>query len=224
MPAAPPQPAPDWAAVQRTDEITPVKPRSTSQQPVTRASAPGPEVRADNPGPVFATKGRVKAFVWLLIVVAVVVGIYVVTDFLINQLDFRWLPGGQEAMQGAVTGLCVIGALLVLRILTPALKFKINSDGIRISRAGLSRELPWRGIHRIGVVGRGKQQMVAIWVPDDHRRPRTTWWHRVRKYHGGAKVFPVGATGGWWSRRKEVDRIHLGLKQYSGRRYDNRLL
>lgn len=216
----------DWSATK--PEMAPVRgnggPRpngTVAGSPAAPAAepAPGPAVREDDPGPVFTTAGRLKALVWALIAVAVIIGSYRVAGYLVHDLHYRWLPGGQQWFRQVMNGLGVLAVLLGLRAAWPPLRLKINSGGMRISRIGPSRELPWQRVRRVGLVGRGKGQKVAVWLTDSAPRPRPTWWHWVSRYHGGYLVFPVGSRG-----RREVKRVRTGLEQYAGGRYDNRML
>lgn len=224
--AAPHNPAPEPSALERTDTILPVVPKATAQQPVHAAppakpastpSAP-PAKAADQPGPVFTVGGRVKAFLMALVMAALIAGVY--------GLAFR--TGVPTELRGVfqigVTCLAISGVLYLAKVITPALCLKINGTGLRVSRLGASREIPWNRVTRVGIVGRGKKQSVAIWVIEGTPPPGSTWWHRVRRYHGGARVFPIGAAGGWWKRRQEIKRIRLALHQYAPRNYDARLL
>ena len=180
---------------------------------------PGPAVRADDPGPVFTTGGRLKALVWALVIIAVIIGSYRISGYLIHDLHYRWLPGGKVWFRHAMNALGVIAVLLGLRAVWPPLRLKVNSGGLRISRLGPALEVPWQRVRRVGIIGRGKGQKVAVWLTDSAPRPRPTWWHWVSRYHGGYVVFPVGSRG-----RREVKRMRLGLEQYAGGRYDNRML
>lgn len=213
----------DWSAA--GSDIGPARangtaqPNGTTAGPPPAAEPPGPAVREDDPGPVFRTAGRLKALVWAVIIVAVIIGCYRATGYVIQGLHYRWLPGGQKWFLYGMNVLGVIAVLLALRAVWPPLHLKVNSGGLRISRTGIARELPWQRIRRVGVVGRGKSQKVAVWLTDSAPRPRSRWWHWVSRYHGGYLVFPIGSRG-----RREIKRIRLGLEQYAGGRYDNRLL
>jgi serine/threonine protein kinase len=224
-----PAPAPTPASpsdVERTDTILPAVPKSTAQQPVPASAPPKKEVAKkpprprlqDQPGPVFTVGGRIGALFTAVVMLGLIVGIFALGN------RFGVPPDMRGPFQLAVTCFGISGVLSLLKVVAPALCLKINGQGLRVYRLGASREIPWSQVMRVGVVGRGKKQYVAVWVADNVSPARTTWWHRVRRYHGGARIFPIGATGGWWKRRQEVKRVRLALHQYAPRAYDPRLL
>ncbi|QGK69535.1 protein kinase [Allosaccharopolyspora coralli] len=202
---------PDWSAVERREPLAPARPRDTSQQRTDR-------VRADVPGPVFRTKGRMRYAVGALFALFMLVAVFAFAR--------DGAVSGQPLMLLGVAGVLfgTSAALSVARMLTPALRIKINGDGIRISRPGLAREIPWHHVNRVGVVGRGKSQSVAVWTTQGAPKLSSSWWHWVRRYHGGVRVFPVGITGGVLKRRQESRRMHTALHQYAPRAYDSRML
>lgn len=110
--------------------------------------------------------------------------------------------------------------LHLLRALCPALRLEVNGSGLRVSRMGLSREIPWRQVRRVGLSGRGAKQALALWCIDDGATPRSTFWHRVPHYHGGVQLFPLGAVGSSGTRRREAERLHTALEEYAGAKYD----
>ncbi|MGP4017409.1 serine/threonine-protein kinase [Saccharopolyspora sp. 5N708] len=213
-PAAPPaQPAPP---VPVRDKIVPARPKQTAQQALAL-----PRVRKDSPGPVFATGGRVRAALSALACLLIVFGV--------NRLYENYDLGSRVSTE--LVGVFRLGTLLLIisaiwsigRMLLPSLQLKINSDGLLVSRMGLSREIPWSQIQRIGVVGTGKRTSLAVWLADG-TTPGSRFWHRARSYHGGARIFPIGATGGWLTRRQEAKRVRTALAQYATGRYDARIL
>ena len=218
-PPPPPPPAPPPSRVEQTAPIAPARPRATAQQPVQQPRPQRPLVSKDNPGPVFKTGRRVPPLLWAAFLFGLAWG-GVAAAYAIHGVPRHFVPAANIAL----TVLVVLGSLSLLKVLRPALRLKINSDGIRISRLGLSREISWNQINRVGLVGRGKREAVAVWVPDGAQRPKPRWWHWTRRYHGGTRLFPIGATGVLWTRRKEVKRLRLALQQYAPRVYDPRLL
>jgi serine/threonine protein kinase len=210
--AAPPAPTPP-APVR--DKIVPARPRQTAQEQQLVA-----RVRKDNPGPVFTTGGRVRAFLSALICGLIVFGA--------NNLFQNYYA---DEVSRDLVGIFRLGMLLLVisivwsigKMLLPSLQLKINSDGLRISRMGLVREIPWSQVQRIGVVGSGKRTAVAVWLADGST-PGSVLWHRSRRYHGGARIFPIGATGGWLTRRQETRRVRTALAQYAPGHYDSRIL
>lgn len=238
--AAAPSPAPasapadparaDWSAagappagkpaVERNDKIKPARPKGTTTQ---RSQPVGPAVNKDNPGPVFATKGRTGKILWAITTVLAAYGAYWGADFA-SQQGYS-LDGSQLAPVTVVACLLIIsGAYSLLKALLPRLKLKVNNDGLLVSRAGLTKAVPWNRVTCVGIVGRGKKQSIAVWTADENSAPESTWWHRVRSHHGGARMYPIGASGGWWTRRQEIKRVRLALQQYGTRVYDGRLL
>ncbi|RKT82298.1 Serine/threonine protein kinase [Saccharopolyspora antimicrobica] len=214
---APPQPAPQPpapVAPARAEvepvrgKIVPAQPRQTSQQP---------QVRRDNPGPVFATAGRFRALFSAVVCVAIMFGAY--------ELFRHGLGSGDRFMIFQI-GMLLLGlsaAWSVARAVLPSLCLKINGDGLLVSRMGLTREIPWSQVQRVGVVGSGKRASVAVWFTEG-TAPRSALWHRLRPHHGGHLIFPIGATGGWFGRRQEIRRIRTALQQYAPGRYDTRML
>ncbi len=202
---------PDWSAVERRGPIAPARPRETSQQRTSR-------VRADVPGPVFRTKGRMRYAMGALFALFMLVAVLAFAR--------EGAVSGQPLMLLGIAGLlfATSAVLSTARMITPALRIKVNGDGIRISRPGLSREIPWHHVTRVGIVGRGKHQSVAVWTTQGAPKISSSWWHWVRRYHGGVRVFPVGGTGGVLKRRQEVRRMHVALHQYAPRAYDSRML
>ena len=224
-PAGPPAPAPVPAGQMR-DKIVPApahkrQTQSQEQRPT--------RVRRDGPGPEFRTRGRVAAAMWT----AVFALLLTAAAYLSDSGDIR-LSGahvfGSLASPDQET-VFLIGALLLLvgavwsfcRMIAPSLRLKVNGEGVVVHRFGLTREIPWHQVSRVGVVGRGKSASLAVWMADGSV-PRSTPWHRVRRYHGGARIYPVGATGGWISRRQESRRLRGALDQYARGRYDSRML
>ncbi|MCI2419896.1 serine/threonine protein kinase [Saccharopolyspora sp. K220] len=214
--AQPAPPAPPAPAAPTRDKIVPARPKQTAQQQMALA-----RVRKDGPGPVFATGGRTRAALSAIICLLIVFGA--------NRLyETQGLGGRVSADMIAIFRL----GLLLLTIsaiwsagkaLLPSLRLKINSDGLLVSRMGLTHEIPWSQIQRVGVVGSGKRTSVAVWLADGSA-PNSRLWHRARRYHGGARIFPIGATGGWLTRRQETRRVRTALAQYSTGRYDARIL
>ncbi|TWF94016.1 serine/threonine-protein kinase [Saccharopolyspora dendranthemae] len=224
-PAGPPAPAPAPAGPMR-DKIVP----SPAQKRRTQSQEQRPpRVRRDGPGPEFRTRGRVAAAMWVatfaLLLVAATYGAREMGFSLFgrNPLDSLSDPdpvavlrlGAFLLLFGAVWSFC--------RMLAPSLRLKVNGDGVVVHRFGLTREIPWHQVSRVGVVGRGKSTSLAVWMADGSV-PRSTPWLRVRRYHGGARIYPVGATGGWISRRQESRRLRGALDQYARGRYDSRML
>lgn len=218
---APPPPAPSRPApsppipvdLERTNEIKPARPKGTNRQPTAPAS-----VRRDQPGPEFNTGGRFAAF----LSAAFAAGVFLMATYLVNR--YGTLGGPVTVLEIGMSLLAFGGGLSLLKAVCPRLRLKINSDGLRLSRAGMSREIAWDQVKRIGVTGRGKKQALAIWCVEGAPVPKTTLWHPVRSYHGGVRIFPVGTSGGWLKRRRESKRIRTALSQYAQRRYDDRML
>ncbi|GAA0541354.1 hypothetical protein GCM10011581_37220 [Saccharopolyspora subtropica] len=213
-PAAPPvaQPATPAPPVLLRDRIVPAQPRQTAQQQA--------RVRRDNPGPVFRTAGRMRA-----VLSAVVCGLIIFgANWLFRSYDVSEVSRDHIALFRL--GILLLALSMVWSIglaLLPNLRLKINSDGLLISRMGLDREIPWSQVQRVGVVGSGKRASLAVWLADGSA-PNSRVWHRARPYHGGACIFPIGATGGWLTRRQETRRVRTALAQYAPGRYDARLL
>lgn len=134
-------------------------------------------------------------------------------------------PGEAAWLVGLGVMLLLLSSLLsAIQVLLPGPRLKINGDGVRVSRFGMCKEIPWQRIARVGLVGSGKKQALAVWPCNGAAAPPSTWWHRVRGYHGGGRIFTVGACGGWMKRRREARRLRAALEQYSAGRYDARLL
>lgn len=213
-------PAPPPPRQERTSELPPMRP--------SRPPPPEPTVGKDTPGPVFRTGGRVAALLWALAMLGIVAAVFhyevrFYQHFAVREhlsLLIRFWP----LVRYGVIALEIGSALAFIKALVPALRLKIGGGGLRISRFGLAREIPWQQVERIGVVGRGRGQAVAVWVPQNVRAPEMRWWHWVRRYHGGVRVFPIGAVGARSTRHREVARVRLALQQYAPGIYDNRLL
>ncbi|MDR7303201.1 serine/threonine-protein kinase [Haloactinomyces albus] len=218
----PPEQQPPGQRADRPDGA-PRTPGSISRAPSrnTAVQAPLPErplVRKDSPGPVFRTGGRAAALVSAAFVLLIAYGAF----SLVQPIHLE----GSSRLVFLLGILCLLlsGGLSLLRALRPPLHLQINGDGLRISRLGLYQEVPWEHVSRVGIAGRGAKQAVAVWVVDGTTPPRATWWHRVRPYRGGARMFRIGTTGGWWRRRQEARRLRLALQQYSRGTYDARQL
>ncbi len=215
-PAAPaPTPSAPVSPVPVRSKIVPARPRQTAEHQQALA-----RVRKENPGPVFATGGRVRA-----VLSAITCGLII---FGANRMFQTYAGSGLSHDHVAIFRLGIF--LLVIsmiwsigKALLPGLHLKINSDGLLISRTGLTREIPWSRVQRVGVVGSGKRTSVAVWLTDGST-PSSRLWHRARRYHGGARIFPLGATGGWLTRRQETRRVRTALAQYAIGRYDARIL
>ncbi|GAB3280525.1 hypothetical protein GCM10027563_09420 [Parasphingorhabdus pacifica] len=210
IPATPP--SDPGRPAERPGKIRPAVPRNTAKQAV----ADRARVRKDNPGPVFTTGGRGGA-----LFSAVLLGLFV-----FGTLMLLGTPRGDVAIPYFI-GLGLLtasGALSLLKAITPGLRLKLNSDGLLVSRSGFTREIPWEHVYRAGIVGRGKKRSVVVWCTDDAPPLRSCMWHRVQKHQGGAAVFPLGATGGWWTRRQEAKRIHTALQQYGRGSFDRAML
>ncbi|KAA5830034.1 serine/threonine-protein kinase [Saccharopolyspora hirsuta] len=214
---APPQPAPQPAApvVAARSEVEPMRGKIVPAQP--RQTSQQPRVRRDNPGPVFATAGRFRALVSALVCLAIMYGAYRLAQSGLG-------AGGRYAIfQLGMLLLGISAAWSAARVVLPSLRLKVNSDGLLISRMGLTREIPWSQVQRVGVVGSGKRASVAVWFTEGAAQ-RSALWHRLRPHHGGARVFPIGATGGWLARRQEIRRVRTALQQHAPGRYDSRML
>ncbi|MBA8825730.1 serine/threonine protein kinase [Saccharopolyspora lacisalsi] len=191
----------------------PSHPRTASSKP-----AGAPLVRKDNPGAVFRTGRRSGAVAYAAMVFLLAYGAYA------SRGAIEIAENARVIFLLGVGCLVLSGVLSLVRALLPGLRLKVNSDGLLVSRVGLSRQIPWNHVSRVGLVGSGKKQTVAVWVAAGTPAPRSTWWHRVRGYHGGTKVFPVGSTGGLWTRRWQAKRMRDALYRYAPRVYDARLL
>ncbi|MEV0083072.1 serine/threonine-protein kinase [Saccharopolyspora sp. NPDC050642] len=211
-PPAPVPPAPMVPAAvapeRMRDKIVPARPRQTAQNqhPVAR-------VRKDNPGPVFATGGRFRAAMSALICALIMFGA--------NRVFQTY--GGLSTEHVAIfrLGMLLLAVSMLWsigRVLLPSLRLKINSDGLLISRLGLTREIPWSQVNRVDVVDNGKRAALVVWLANGSKPP-SKWWHRAPAHRGGARVFPIGATGGWLTRRQEARRARTALSQYAFGRY-----
>lgn len=220
--AAPAQPA-AAPAPQMRDKIVPSPPQKRQTQAQQQRA---PRVRRDGPGPEFRTRGRASAAMWTAVFALLLVAAFYLSD----RMDIPFTHGS-VSMNPDRLAVFRIGALLLLfgavwscgRMLAPSLRLKVNSDGVVVHRMGLTREIPWQQVSRVGVVGKGKSTSLAVWLADGSA-PRSSAWHRVRRYHGGARIYPVGATGGFISRRQEARRLRGALEQYARGRYDSRML
>ncbi|SFE06614.1 Serine/threonine protein kinase [Actinopolyspora alba] len=176
-----------------------------------------PLVRPDLAGPVFRSGRRINALLWAAFSGALAYGTVMIGANAVTH-------GPSRALLALGVFLLVLSCVLCLaQALTPGISLKINSDGLRISRMGLHREIPWSRVGRVGLVGSGKKQALTVWAHQEFT-PHSKWWHRTREYYGGNKIFLVGATGGWWARRREARRLRTALRQYAPRSYDARLL
>ncbi|ASU79471.1 serine/threonine protein kinase [Actinopolyspora erythraea] len=181
------------------------------------AQAERPLVRPDLPGPTFHSGRRINALLW-----SAFSGLLAYSTVVVAAKTGA--GGSARVLLALGVFLLVLSSVLCLgQALTPGVRVRVNSDGLRISRMGLHREIPWSRVSRVGLVGSGKKQALTVWV---HREftPHPKWWHRTREYYGGSKIFSVGATGGWWRRRREARRLRAALRQYAPRSYDPRLL
>jgi eukaryotic-like serine/threonine-protein kinase len=215
-----PAPPPPWP--ERTAELPPARP---SQPP-----PPEPTVGKDTPGPVFSTGGRLAALFGALVLFGIVAAVFRYDVRLYqhvaarNHVYLQFLVRFWPLVRYGVILLEIGGTLALIRAAIPALRLKIGGGGLRISRLGLSRNIPWQQVERIGIVGRGRGQAVAVWIPPHVQPPEMRWWHWVRRYHGGVRIFPIGIAGTRRRRRREVARVRLALQQYAPGIYDNRLL
>ncbi|KEI45909.1 serine/threonine protein kinase [Saccharopolyspora rectivirgula] len=216
VPAAPPPPAtrsytqaqPAPAAPLR-EEIVPARPKPTSR---------GTAFNPNEPGPVFRTGGRAAALFSAIVCSLFIFAAYVVSE--------RFgLSSRLEAIYQIGVLLLTISVLWSIgKALLPPLRLKVSSSGLQIRRLGLNRQIPWNQIQRASIVGRGKKQHLAIWLAEGAPQPRSRIWHRVGSYHGGFKIYPVGAAGGWWARRQQGKQVREAFVQYAPGRYDDRLL
>lgn len=193
--------------------------RAPAAPPATpQAHAPRPAVDRNLQGPTFRTRGRGSALLSALFVFALAYGAVQIPEV------YAAADAARPVFRLGVACLLISGVLSLLRAVTPGLRLRINSAGIRVSRVGLHQEIPWSQVERVAVVGRGRRQALAVWVTPGSELPRSTWWHRVRRHHGGHAVFPVGSTGGWWTRRQEAKRVRVTLERYAPWAYDPRPL
>ncbi|GAB2748477.1 hypothetical protein GCM10027174_23500 [Salinifilum aidingensis] len=208
----------DWqAAPARPATKRQPVPERKAPEPAERSHPPAPAVRAHEPGPVFRTAGRASS---LLTALLCGLCLYVV---LWSARHNGVLPEVRPLLTAGVALLALAAVVSALSVFVPRLRMKINADGVVLSRGGLRRCIPWAQVRHVAIVGRGKQQAVAVWFADGVALPRTRLWHRVRPYQGGARVFPLGATGWWWARRQQAKRMRSALHQYAPGRYDARL-
>ncbi|MEB3368556.1 serine/threonine-protein kinase [Saccharopolyspora mangrovi] len=208
------------------DKIAPSPPQKRQTQAHEQRA---PRVRRDGPGPEFRTRGRVAAAMWTATFALLLVAV----TYLADSVDIPFYRGSLTSSLTKPDQLAVfrLGALLLLfgavwsfcRMLAPSLRLKVNNDGILVRRMGLTREFTWGEVSRVGVVGRGKSSSLAVWLADGSA-PRSRPWHRVRSYHGGGRIYPIGATGGFISRRQEGRRLRTALEQYARGSYDSRML
>lgn len=221
---ADPAQRPATQRVEQTTPITPARPKPTAQQPIPLAARqpaprrPAARTPSEGPGPVFKANRRIPALLAAAFYFAVAWG-GIAAAFAIHGVPAQFVPAANTAL----TILLVLGCLNILRVIRPALRLKISSAGLRVSRLGLSRQIPWNEVSRVGLAGRGKRETVVVWVHQGARRPGSTWWQWVRGYQGGSRIFPAGRVGRW-RRREEIGRIRLALEQYAPRIYDPRLL
>lgn len=208
----------DWQAApaRPATKRQPVPDRKAAE-PAERNRPPTPAVRVHEPGPVFRTAGRVSS---LLTALLCGLCLYVVFWSVRNN---GVLDEVRPLLTAGVVLLVIAAVGSALSVLVPRLRMKINADGVVLSRGGLRRCIPWAHVRHVAIAGRGKQQAVTMWFADGVPLPRTRLWHRVRHYQGGARVFPLGATGGWWARRQQTKRMRSALHQYARGRYDERL-
>lgn len=201
--------ASDNAATKRAGQIVPFRPKPTSPQ-----STGSVTVRKNQPGPVFQTGGRFAAFILAMLAFVAAVGIARIS-----------MSGTvQHVVDSAAVAMAVAGVLALIKTCTPRLHLKINTDGLRVSRAHyFVREIPWSRVSRIGLTGKGKKQAVTIWFSPGITVPQSTLWHRIDTAEGGVRVFPLGATGNWFHRRQEAKRVRGAMQQHGKGKYDNRL-
>ncbi|GAB2682016.1 hypothetical protein GCM10027271_49200 [Saccharopolyspora gloriosae] len=237
-PAAAPTPPPrtqrggsDWSAAPAAPAkpIIPSRPKPTAQQPnpgtaapariaPSRPEPPAERVRGDGPGPVFALGGRVGA----LLSAAIMFGLI----YLVVEVSRNSSPSADiwALAQFGMVLLTISAALSLGKALLPSLRLKVSGEGLRISRAGLAREIPWSQVSRVAVVGSGKRQSVTVWTRPG--APAQGWriWNPTRPYHGGVRLYPIGAAGGPITRRQEGRRVRQALQQYSRGTYDDRMV
>ncbi|RCW43956.1 serine/threonine protein kinase [Halopolyspora algeriensis] len=188
--------------------------RAPARNTLHQASSRARPVRKDSPGPVFRTGRRAAALVSAAFVLLLAYGA--------THLGAAIEPTGNAQLVFLLGLTCLIlsGGISLLRLLRPPLRLQVNGDGLRISRLGLRQEVPWEHVSRVGIVGRGTNRSVALWMVDGAPSPRSTWWHRIRRYRGGVRVFRIGATGGWYKRHRETRRLRAALQQYARGTYD----
>lgn len=174
-------------------------------------------VRKQNPGPVFHTAGRFSAMVSTLLCLLCMYVAYWLAEHGEVPTELHQIFQLGMVLLAVATGWCVLSALV------PRLHMKVNSDGVLVSRAWLTRQIPWAQIRQVGIVDRGKHQAVAMWFVEGAPVPRARPWHRVRPHRGGFQIFPLGATGGWWARRQHAKRMRSALQQHAPGRYDERI-
>ncbi|MFR9729315.1 serine/threonine-protein kinase [Saccharopolyspora sp. MS10] len=220
----------DWSAAPAAPAkpIIPARPKPTAQQPnqptaapariaPSRPTPPVERVRGDGPGPEFATGGRVGALMSALVLFGLI--------YLAMQVGRygSWDPDLWALAQFGMVLLAISGALSLGKAVLPSLRLKVSGEGLRVSRAGAAREIPWSQISRVALVGTGKRQSVAVWARPGS--PAQGWriWNPTRPYHGGVRLFPIGAAGGPIARRQEGRRVRQALEQYGRGTFDNRM-
>ncbi|WP_243789094.1 serine/threonine-protein kinase [Saccharopolyspora gloriosae] len=221
----------DWSAAPAAPAkpIIPSRPKPTAQQPgpgtaapariaPSRPTPPVERVRAGGPGPVFAVGGRTAA----LLSAAIMFGLI----YLAYQVGRSgiWDSEIWALAQFGMVLLAVSGTLSLGKALLPSLRLKISGEGLRVSRAGLAREIPWSQVSRVAIVGSGKRQSVTVWSRPGSPGQRWRIWNPTRPYHGGVRVFPIGAAGGPIARRQEGRRVRQALQQYSRGTFDDRMV
>lgn len=209
--AAPPQSRnPNAGAAPAAQTKRPPAPKAP--EPSFPSSVPR-KVSANTPGPVFVTGGRGSALLWAVLMFVVAAFAYTLGDEV----------AGNPVPTLAFLLFFVSGLLSLAKAVLPGLRLKVNTDGLRISRAGLAREIPWHEVRRVGIVGKGKRQALTVWLAEHAPPQRWHAWHPVRRMHGGVQMFPLGATGGPITRRQETHRVREALQQYGRGTYDRRL-
>src|SRR5699024_2558067 len=124
-----PQPGAEPAGGALRDEIVPARRRGTSQH----AGGDPQQVSADLPGPVFTTGGRASSAFAALLFAALVGGAAWVAN--LHGVPIRF----QFAFQLGLGLLVLCAVVELVRTAWPRLRLKINPDGLRVSRAALTR-------------------------------------------------------------------------------------